>query len=137
MVYRVSIRYRFPLSNAKDNAPNACDNENAEYPKKKKQSQTPPNQKFDRIVRLHSHLSNLPSTTYYNISRTSDHYYRDLMDLIFFSVNFCMGRTLRRRSSRPAATPKYHLDCSRELGRSRPRRDLRSDASRTARKASS
>jgi len=36
MVCRVSIRYHFPLSNAKDNAPNACDNENAEYPKKKK-----------------------------------------------------------------------------------------------------
>ena len=36
MVYRVSIRYRFPLSNAEDNAPNACDNKNAEYPKKSK-----------------------------------------------------------------------------------------------------
>ena len=42
MVYRVSIRYRFPLSNAKDNAPNACDNENAEYPKKAKPNAAKP-----------------------------------------------------------------------------------------------
>ena len=69
MVYRMSIRYRFPLSNAKDNAPNACDNENAEYPKKAKPNTAKPKiRSCQFIIRSYRQITHtLVKSPQYNI----------------------------------------------------------------------